>query len=54
MSRADEAIAQSREQLEQARAERRRWEEFAERLREMRRRNHLAEAFDHAFREGGR
>lgn len=51
-SRADEALEQSREQLEKAREQRRRFEEFAAKVRRMREENHLAEAFDRAFREG--
>lgn len=48
-SRADAAIETSREQLDEARVQRRRWEDLAERLRRMREANHLAEKFRDAL-----
>lgn len=48
-SRADEAIETSREQLDEAVAQRRRWDDLAHRLRAMREANHLAERFRDAL-----
>lgn len=51
-SRADEALEASRQQLADARRQNTHWAEVAERLRQMRKRNHLGEAFTAAFWEG--
>lgn len=51
-SRADEALADSREQLARERAQRPRWEELAAHLRAIRERNHLAETIERALGEG--
>lgn len=51
-SRADAAVEQSRRQLDEAKQERRHWEDFTERLRQIRERNHLADAVERALREG--
>lgn len=48
-SRADEAIETSREQLDEAQAQRRRWDDLARRMRAMRETNHLAERFRDAL-----
>ena len=48
-SRADAAIETSREQLDEARLQRRRLEDLAGRIRRMREANHLAEKFRDAL-----
>ncbi len=46
---ADRALEQSREQLDEARRQRRRWDDLAVRIRVMREQNHLAERFRDAL-----
>lgn len=52
-SSADRAIEISETRLDEARERRREFRRFATRMKQIRERNHLAEAFDRAFREGG-
>lgn len=51
-SEADEALEISKRQREHARERRHEFERLASRMREIRKVNHLAEAFDRAFGEG--
>lgn len=53
-SAADDALEFSERQHEQARRRRYEFERVARRMRELREVNHLAEAFEQAFREGRR
>lgn len=50
--RADQALAQSREQLEQAQRQRDEVRRLAERLRDLREANHFAESIRRALGEG--
>jgi hypothetical protein len=52
-SRADRAIEISESRLDEARERRREFRRFATRMKQIRERNHLAEAFERAFGEGG-
>ncbi|MFI0484896.1 hypothetical protein [Actinomadura sp. 9N215] len=51
-SAADEALEISKRQREHARERRHEFEHLTHRIREIRKVNHLAEAFDRAFGEG--